>query len=417
MYIHQNIAGRSTPSVTLFEQKADQIRRKQLSMVKKQKAALLAHYADQEKAQEAWKNMQEMLTNVANQATKELQMVTFAGARTWSSSPISIQTKLNMEAKKMQDWITIIDDMLDQTKRTQTFTQAQIQNLMKQRREIQNTIARMNNYTQSGGEELKILIGEIGGFASATLGTLAEARQAFLISQLAPQAGVRLTGTEKGAIYQSKTSDYQMNFFLSAPQVGVSVKRTSHYNAKNIFAKVKTASLSSLLTAAGVKSGNFTNNLYTVLAHHGREKMYQYEQSQGQGEEVPSIAWSYNNFGTIIKSLHQIFLLTSLAGELNSGDFAAFMVINNKVFSIYDVFEQAGAMNKTSTASLSSNIAAKQKDVANLHDTLANPSLVTENDTMRDRGKIRSATVMRAINSMSVILTVRLNLALAYAAK
>lgn len=410
IYIHQNPNNANINLSLLAHQlKKDTIMQHQMGLVNAQKMALQEMVMKTPEGEETLKTTLQALQTAAAQTATQLQSVSFKGVLTkGGQSKISaqaLQNKLSKEAESLHQYAKIIKEYLQVYGGKSSFTDAEINTMKRIKENVTKAIAMLksnapvNNYKET--------LGYITGVASDAIGSLSEYHQAELLKQL----GIKttLTGASQGQSYKTKTSDYQITFqgVDEGQFIGVSVKR-ARTNTKSAYAKVKTTTLESLLTASQIDIDRYS--LYNVIANHGRE-YFEFTESNGQGHAIPRGVWQYNDFNELVKNLHRAFLLTSLAGDLVASDFATYMVINDKVYSILDMVTGFFQNENTSGVSITSNLASSQKNIAQQHFNLVKNSI--ESNDYGAAGMSRSATMVRAISSMNLIIHARIALSLA----
>jgi hypothetical protein len=146
--------------------------------------------------------------------------------------------------------------------------------------------------------------------------------------------------------------------------------------------------------------------IYNVIANHGRT-IFEFDESQGQNSDILSYVYNYDGWGELVKNLHRIFALTSLAGDLTDGDFAIYMLINDKLYSILDLITKFHTDQKG--LSISSTLSVSQKEIAQKHYALVKNSIDSNDYTAI--GRERSNTMINSINHMSIVVKASIQLA------
>lgn len=417
MYIHQN-PNNANLSRLVNDFKKETIinsQTRKINAQKKRLAELKKSMIDGESVLDTTLNI---LKQAGQQISKELSIVGFKGVfkkGEVSLSPKELQARIDKEVNSLQQYAQKIKNFLEnKTLQGTIFSEQDIIILNSLQQQTEEAIKKLSSNIPQ--DQYKDVLGQITGVASNIIGTLTEQAQAEIIQSLFQdskiKAHIKLTGSQKGSSYRTKTSDYQITFEgvnLQDFQLGVSVKRTRQSpNAKSVLAKVKTTTLESLLNASGVKIHR--ESLYNVFANHGRV-YYDFNDSDGRGQPIPVKKWEYEGFEELIQNLHRAFILTSLAGDLTKADFASYLVINDKVYSILDLVDSFFKNGKASGISILSNIKSNQTKIAMSHSDLVKAS-INSNNYIR-AGKTRSASVERLISSMSVIVQARISLSTA----
>lgn len=150
---------------------------------------------------------------------------------------------------------------------------------------------------------------------------------------------VRSTGTQKSnssTEFRIATSDIMVDVGLNSAKgvisvpAGISIKKSASSHDDYLDIKVKNSSLGKLMRVA------MANNLidkdeeeaiYNILANHAKQK-----------DDGFNYTFS-GNISQLLKSLYYRFLLPALSGSLTKDDFATILVVNDKVFSVYDILK------------------------------------------------------------------------------
>ena len=401
MYIHQNIYNyKGDLSAEAFEKKQQKIINAQSKLLNAEKKNFEKLLKQNKNLEQEYIKFKEDIQQTAEQVTSQLQQISFKGLMDKKNHPAElIQQKLNKESDKMQEWVNVLQSIIDDYKnQPNLYSGIDIQQLFNRQEKIKFIIQQMRQ-----GETTKEALGEIIGFASDMIGKISEDFTTYLMSQKGIKA--RSTGTVAGKHFKTITSDVRATFNLLIPEIGISQKRTTHITKKSVNIKSKTAVLSSLLSAIGA-SKSIISPLYQIIANAGRS-MYKFDASQGQGQPLITEYYNTDTLTAITPMLHNMFLLTSLSGELNSQqDFAKFLIVNDKVFNIYDlILDFFNTTNKQSNINIQSNFLNAQKTIAQKHTELTNQTL---NGSLSP--KQRSALILKQIQSMNLIIRARIAL-------
>ena len=411
IYIHQN-PNNANLSALANNFKSSIIMKHQMALVQQQKDRLQQIVENTKDGKEIMQQSLEKLQQTMEQVTDELQTVGFSGVLNRAGkvkiSPQELQQRLDKEAATLEKYYEVIEKLLLFTEGKTAFSPSEIKRLETLQINVQQAITMLRS--KEPIEDYQRTLGIITGIAADAIGTLSEYRGAQLMRDFGFE--VILTGDKAGTHYKTMTSDMQIVFRgLDISQLGISMKRTRKVQgAKSVHAKVKTATFLSLLQ--GSEFPIDYNSLYNVIANHNRRYL-KLNESQGQGQDIPDVLWQYSDFSNLLTNLHKAFLLTSLAGDLNDKDFASYIASNDKIYNILDLvsnyFSRSPGMGQgQSGVSINSTIASAQKDIVKTHTNLVIQSLNAEN--YQDAAELRSASVQKAIDSMSIIVRVRLSL-------
>ena len=401
MYIHQNIYNyKGDLSAEAFEKKQQKIINAQSKLLNAEKKNFEKLLKQNKNLEQEYIKFKEDIQQTAEQVTLQLQQISFKGFMGKKNhSAELIQQKLNKESDKMQEWVNVLQSIIDDYKnQPNLYSGIDIKQLFDRQEKIKLIIQQMRQ-----GEITKEALSEIIGFASDMIGKISEDFTTYLMSQKGIKA--RSTGTVAGEHFKTITSDVRATFNLLIPEIGISQKRTTHITKKSVNIKSKTAILSSLLSAIGA-SKSVISPLYQIIANAGRS-MYKFDASQGQGQPLITEYYNTDTLTAITPMLHNMFLLTSLSGELNSSqDFAKFLIVNDKVFNIYDlILDFFNTTDKQSNINIQSNFLNAQKTIAEKHTELVNQTL-----TGSLSPKQRSALILKQIQSMNLIIRARIAL-------
>lgn len=401
MYIHQNIYNyKGDLSAEAFEKKQQKIINAQSKLLNAEKKNFEKLLKQNKNLEQEYIKFKEDIQQTAEQVTLQLQQISFKGFMSKKNhSAELIQQKLNKESDKMQEWVNVLQSIIDDYKnQPNLYSGIDIKQLFDRQEKIKLIIQQMRQ-----GEITKEALSEIIGFASDMIGKISEDFTTYLMSQKGIKA--RSTGTVAGEHFKTITSDVRATFNLLIPEIGISQKRTTHITKKSVNIKSKTAILSSLLSAIGA-SKSVISPLYQIIANAGRS-MYKFDASQGQGQPLITEYYNTDTLTAITPMLHNMFLLTSLSGELNSSqDFAKFLIVNDKVFNIYDlILDFFNTTDKQSNINIQSNFLNAQKTIAEKHTELVNQTL-----TGSLSPKQRSALILKQIQSMNLIIRARIAL-------
>lgn len=401
MYIHQNIYNyKGDLSVDAFKKKQQKIINAQSKLLNAEKKNFEQLLKQNKNLEQEYIKFKEDIQQAAEQVTLQLQQISFkgfTGKKNYSAE--LIQQKLNKESYKMEEWVNILQSIIDDYKnQPNLYSGIDIKQLSDRQEKIKLMIRQMRQ-----GEITKEALGEIIGFASDMIGKISEDFTTYLMLQKGIKA--RSTGAIAGEHFKTITSDIRATFNLLIPEIGISQKRTTHITKKSVNIKSKTAVLSSLLSAIGA-SKSIISPLYQIIANAGRS-MYKFDASQGQGQPLITEYYNTDTLTAITPMLHNMFLLTSLSGELNSQkDFAKFLIVNDKVFNIYDlILDFFNTTDKQSNINIQSNFLNAQKTIATKHTELVNQTL-----TGNLSSKQRSALILKQIQSMNLIIRARISL-------
>lgn len=401
MYIHQNIYNyKGDLSVDAFKKKQQKIINAQSKLLNAEKKNFEQLLKQNKNLEQEYIKFKEDIQQTAEQVTLYLQQISFKGLigkKNYSAE--LIQQKLNKESDKMEEWVNVLQSIIDDYKnQPNLYSGIDIKQLSDKQEKIKFIIRQMRQ-----GEITKEALGEIIGFASDMIGKISEDFTTYLMLQKGIKA--RSTGTIAGEHFKTITSDIRATFNLLIPEIGISQKRTTHTTKKSVNIKSKTAVLSSLLSAIGA-SRSIISPLYQIIANAGRS-MYKFDASQGQGQPLITEYYNTDTLTAITPMLHNMFLLTSLSGELNSQkDFAKFLIVNDKVFNIYDlILDFFNTADKQSNINIQSNFLNAQKTIAAKHTELVNQTL-----TGNLSSKQRSALILKQIQSMNLIIRARISL-------
>ena len=401
MYIHQNIYNyKGDLSVDAFKKKQQKIINAQSKLLNAEKKNFEQLLKQNKNLEQEYIKFKEDIQQIAEQVTSQLQQISFKGfigKKKYSAE--LIQQKLNKESDKMEEWVNILQSIIDDYKnQPNLYSGIDIKQLSYRQEKIKLMIRQMRQ-----GEITKEALGGIIGFTSDMIGKISEDFTTYLMLQKGIKA--RSTGTIAGEHFKTITSDIRATFNLLIPEIGISQKRTTHITKKSVNIKSKTAVLSSLLSAIGA-SKSIISPLYQIIANAGRS-MYKFDASQGQGQPLITEYYNTDTLIAITPMLHNMFLLTSLSGELNSQkDFAKFLIVNDKVFNIYDlILDFFNTTDKQSNINIQSNFLNAQKTIATKHTELVNQTL-----TGNLSSKQRSALILKQIQSMNLIIRARISL-------
>ena len=423
LYIHQNPEYDNSSYLSRLNQQLTnkKLIEAQQKIIKGKRADLKKTFKDSE---ETLKKIQLAMQKASESVTEKLQSIDFRGTTkkgtkntpgTLAVSKEKIQDKLDEASKILNSYIDIINafSKKDETRENKLFSEKDINNLIKEIETTQKAIEELKK-----GEAVKDwhkAIGLIVSHASNIIGVLVEYHTAALLQDYLYEIGgkVKLTGAQRGKTYNKITSDLKV-IFDTGVDIGVSIKRTSAVSADSVLAKVKTAKLESLLAASGARIDR--NGLYNVIANHGRT-YYKFSESGGRGKSIETGTWSYENFGSLVQMLHKIFALTALSGELADNDFASYVIVNDKIYSILELVEDYLLKEDEGERLqyISSNFTSKQEKIRERHFALVTKSLGKKD--YKAAGRARSKEMIKQINSMSIVIKARILLSAALSSK
>ena len=133
----------------------------------------------------------------------------------------------------------------------------------------------------------------------------------------------------------------QINF--KSP-IGLSVKRSTRTDKNNIDIHIKSSTLGKLLTLSrNYGLWNETKHgeaFYNIVANHRRHKTPNPTGGGGGTYYYYQGDSSDNALSPIFKSMNKMFLIFGLAGALSEKDLATYILVNNKVYSIYEILSK-----------------------------------------------------------------------------
>lgn len=150
---------------------------------------------------------------------------------------------------------------------------------------------------------------------------------------------IRSTGTKQSnssTEFRIGTSDIMVDIGMNTAKgiisipTGISIKKSASSHDDYLDINVKSSSLGKLMRVAKTNdlvSQNEEDAIYNILANHLKHK-----------DDGFSYSFS-GNIVQLLQSLYYRFLIPALSGSLTKDDFATILVVNNKVFSIYDILQ------------------------------------------------------------------------------
>lgn len=250
------------------------------------------------------------------------------------------------------------------------------------------------------------------------------------IKVTAKQAGARSGKTAKGTGYNVATEDVKLsvsdgigNLSVSIP--GLSVKRTtirSVNGQRYVKFRAKTSSLGNLIANSKYDASTLST-FYNAFANHNKPYV------DFDDPEQPTKVVSIKGMASMYNSMHYSFLLTALSGAISKEDFAYFIMINDKVYTILDILNASNektallvgakgasganilnALNTDSVVGTSLN-RTSQAAIAKQHRAIFNNLWNQKNGrSMQELGDLRSQEIMQAIQGLQIVLDLNLQL-------
>ena len=126
--------------------------------------------------------------------------------------------------------------------------------------------------------------------------------------------------------------------------IGLSVKRSASSGEHNIDIHIKNSTLGKLLTLSrNYGLWNETKHgeaFYNIVANHRRHATKNPTGGGGGTYYYYQGNNSDNALSSIFKSINKMFLIFGLAGSLSGKDLATYVLVNNKVYSIYEILSK-----------------------------------------------------------------------------
>ena len=223
---------------------------------------------------------------------------------------------------------------------------------------------------------------------------------------------VAALGSQKGkSIYNKQTEDISININLEEMLTGkpgtininlpgVTLKRTNiSKNATHAKVHIK----NSTVLGKMLDNSEMSVSLQEFFQAYATYNMTIHDRKNSRAQLNKSAA---DGMAQMYDYIHASILPTALAGSLSSGDFATFMVINDKVYNVAEMIQRLG--EDDGFGFITSDLAQKQTGIKNRHNE------IFDNSPHPGQRWARSAQIQDIIRNQAI--TMQLNISLARAA-
>lgn len=236
------------------------------------------------------------------------------------------------------------------------------------------------------------------------------------VSILATNISDNLTGGKTSLSFHTPTTDLTLagqngSIKFKFP-VGFSIKKSSGSDASKFKdLHIKSSSIGKLLElsrAYGLwNESKYGEAFYNIMANHGRHKTTNSKGGGGNG----SYYYYENNtsddsLAPILNKMNKMFTLFGIAGSLTSDDLGSYIIVNNRIYSIYDIISRidsshfkAGGLSKSS-----------QRNIRAQHRFLHLDGKDKDNTPSIELGKTRSTNIIQSIFNETIFLKLNLDL-------